>query len=37
MCVLCKSQHGYKAFADKIRIYIRALNFAAKNTATKQI
>ena len=31
-----KSQHGYNAFVDIIWSYIGALNFAAKNTGTKQ-
>ena len=31
-----RSEHGYKVFADIIKIYITALNFTAKNTATKQ-
>ena len=31
-----RSEDGYKAFTDIIRIYITALNFAAKNAATKQ-
>ena len=37
MCIhIRRSEHGYNAFTDIIRIYITALNFTAKNTATKQ-
>ena len=37
MCIhIRRSEDGYKAFTDTIRIYITALNFATKNTATKQ-